>query len=56
MHDASMPLDRYPEWYRSPETRHIADVIVSFQTPAGGWGKNQDRGGSARLPGQDAIG
>src|SRR5580658_4347983 len=36
----SMPLNRPAEWYASAEARHIADVVVSFQTPAGGWSKN----------------
>ena len=50
--DGGMALDKDPVWYGSPEARHIADVIVSFQTPAGGWSKNQDRTGAPRLPGQ----
>ena len=36
----SIPLNREPSWYRTAEARHVADAIVSFQTPAGGWGKN----------------
>jgi PelA/Pel-15E family pectate lyase len=47
-----MPLDREPAWYATPEARRMADNIVSFQTPAGGWGKNQDRTGPQRLRGQ----
>jgi PelA/Pel-15E family pectate lyase len=54
-HDASMPLDRAAAWYAGADARHIADVIVSFQTPAGGWGKNQDRSGAVRQPGQDYV-
>jgi len=50
--DNGMALDKPAAWYASPEARHIADVIVSFQTPAGGWSKNQDRTGALRLPGQ----
>jgi len=50
--DGGMALDKDPAWYASPEARHIADVIVSFQTPAGGWSKNEDRTGPLRLPGQ----
>ncbi len=46
------PLDRDPAWYRTAEARRIADTVVSFQTPAGGWSKNQDRGGPPRLRGQ----
>jgi PelA/Pel-15E family pectate lyase len=52
---ASMPLHLAAAWYASPEARHIADNIVSFQTPAGGWGKNVDRRGPARLRGQHYI-
>ncbi|PIB91181.1 pectate lyase [Caulobacter sp. FWC2] len=50
--DNGMALDRDAAWYASPEARHIADVIVSFQTPSGGWSKNEDRTGALRLPGQ----
>lgn len=46
-----MPLDRPAEWYAGAEARAVADAVVSFQTPAGGWSKNQDRS-IARLPGQ----
>lgn len=48
----TMPLDREPAWYGSAEARAIADNIVSFQTPSGGWGKNQDRTGPVRQHGQ----
>jgi PelA/Pel-15E family pectate lyase len=48
----SMPFDRPDRWYGTAEARAIADTVVSFQTPAGGWSKNQDRSGPARLPGQ----
>jgi PelA/Pel-15E family pectate lyase len=51
----SMPLDRDDAWYATPEARHVADNIVSFQTPAGGWGKNQDRSGPVRQKGQDYV-
>lgn len=51
----SMPLDREVSWYASPEARHIADVIVSFQTPAGGWGKNMNMSGSVRGRGQSFV-
>ncbi|MGV3577956.1 pectate lyase [Brevundimonas sp.] len=46
-----IPLDQTAEWYASDEARTLADAVVSFQTPAGGWSKNQDRR-LARLPGQ----
>lgn len=53
--EATMPLDREPAWYASPEGRHVADVILSFQTPAGGWGKNQPRNGDVRQKGQAYV-
>ncbi|MDC7682592.1 pectate lyase [Asticcacaulis sp. BYS171W] len=47
-----MPLNKDAAWYGSAEARAIADTIVSFQTPAGGWAKNQDRTKPPRLRGQ----
>ena len=49
---ATMPLDRDPAWYAGDAARAIADNIVSFQTPTGGWGKNQDRSAPPRTRGQ----
>lgn len=51
----TMPLDRDASWYAGEEARRIADNIVSFQTPAGGWGKNQDRSASPRTRGQSFV-
>ena len=51
----SMPLDMAAGWYAAPEARTIADNIVSYQTPAGGWGKNQDRAAPPRQPGQRFV-
>lgn len=48
----TMPLNRDAAWYGTPEARHVADVIVSFQTPAGGWSKNLDMSGDVRARGQ----
>jgi PelA/Pel-15E family pectate lyase len=48
----TMPLDRDAEWYGTTEARRVADVIVSFQTPAGGWSKNLDMSGAPRARGQ----
>jgi PelA/Pel-15E family pectate lyase len=47
----NMPLDREAAWYGTPEARHTADVILSFQTPAGGWSKNLEMS-APRLRGQ----
>jgi PelA/Pel-15E family pectate lyase len=37
-----LALDHQAEWYRGAEARRLADIVVSFQTPAGGWSKNLD--------------
>jgi PelA/Pel-15E family pectate lyase len=47
-----MPLDRDAAWYGSAQARAIAETIVSFQTPSGGWSKNQDRSAPPRRRGQ----
>jgi PelA/Pel-15E family pectate lyase len=48
----SVPLDQPREWYGGAEARRIAEIIVSFQTPAGGWSKNLDLSAHARRPGE----
>ena len=53
--DASLSLKRPPEWFGSPEALLVADNIVSFQTPAGGWGKNQARNLPKRELGQSYV-
>ncbi len=52
----SVPLNRPAEWYGSVEARRIADIIVSFQTPAGGWSKNIDLADHTRGPGESFAG
>ncbi|MFN3302589.1 MAG: pectate lyase [Roseateles sp.] len=49
---ASMPLDKPADWYAGDAARAVARNILSFQTPAGGWGKNQPRDAAPRQPGQ----
>lgn len=49
---ASMPLEQPADWYRSEAALRVARNILSFQTPAGGWGKNQPRDAAPRQPGQ----
>ena len=44
----SIPMDRPAEWYGGAEARNIADIVVSFQTPAGGWSKNLNLADHAR--------
>ena len=48
----SVPLDRDAAWYSTADATHIADVVVSFQTPTGGWSKNLDMSKTPRQPGQ----
>lgn len=36
----------------SDEGRRIADIVLSFQTPSGGWSKRTDMGAAPRQPGQ----
>ena len=39
-------------WYGGAAAREIADNLVSFQTPAGGWCKNTDYTRNRRAPGE----
>jgi PelA/Pel-15E family pectate lyase len=48
----SLPLDRPTDWYAGPEARRVADIAISFQTPAGGWSKNLNLADHARRPGE----
>jgi PelA/Pel-15E family pectate lyase len=50
--ESGMPLDRPAAWYASPDATTVAENIVSFQTPSGGWGKNVDRRGPPRRTGE----
>jgi len=47
-----MSLRHEDAYFGTAPARHIADVIVSFQTPAGGWSKNMSFSGELRKPGQ----
>lgn len=51
-HDHSIPLDKPASYYAGDAARREADTIVSFQTPSGGWGKNQDFTQAPRRKGQ----
>ncbi len=54
-HDGGMPLNKPASWYGSQAALQVADNIVSFQTPAGGWGKNVNRNGPVRARGQHYV-
>jgi PelA/Pel-15E family pectate lyase len=49
---SSMPLGKPAAWYGETNGQHIADIIVSFQTPAGGWSKNLNMPQHPRAPGE----
>jgi PelA/Pel-15E family pectate lyase len=49
---AGMSLRHDDAYFGTAPAKHIADVIVSFQTPAGGWSKNMSFAGELRKPGQ----
>jgi PelA/Pel-15E family pectate lyase len=51
----SIPLNHDGSWYSTPEATHIADIVLSFQTPSGGWSKNIDMSKTPRLPGQNFM-
>ncbi len=50
------PLNRAAGWYGGAEARRIADCVVSFQTPAGGWSKHTDFTQHVRAPGESFAG
>lgn len=54
-HDGGMPLNRQAAWYGSAEARLVAANILSYQTPAGGWGKNTNRAAPPRQRGQHYV-
>ena len=53
--EASMPLDQPAAWYGGEAALAVARNILSYQTPAGGWGKNQPRDRTPRQRGQAYV-
>ena len=43
-------LRQQPEWYASPGARAIADNVIRWQSPHGGWPKNTDLAAPPPLP------
>ena len=41
-----------PEWFNTNEGKQVMEVILSFQTPSGGWSKRTDMSKAPRKPGQ----
>jgi PelA/Pel-15E family pectate lyase len=54
--DSRLPLKNPAAWYGQAEAWRIADIVVSFQTPAGGWSKNLDMTQHRRAPGEQFAG
>jgi len=52
----SIPLDKPDDWYAGAEARRIANIVVSFQTPAGGWSKNLNLADHPRAAGEHFAG
>ncbi len=46
--DPNQPVD----FYQTPEGQRIADIVLSFQTPSGGWSKRTDMAVHPRQPGE----
>jgi len=49
---SSLNLHQTASWYSQPEALRIADIVLSFQTPSGGWSKNLDMSQHRRAPGE----
>lgn len=41
-----------PDWFKSDEGKRVMEIILSFQTPSGGWSKRTDMARAVRQPGQ----
>lgn len=46
------PLDQSASWYAGTEAQRIADCVITYQTPAGGWSKHTDYTKHPRAPGE----
>src|SRR5205814_1674443 len=51
-HDFSVTAAMTPQWFASDSGRRIAESILSYQTPSGGWSKHVDFTAGMRLRGQ----
>jgi PelA/Pel-15E family pectate lyase len=50
----AMKLHEAPAYYKTDEARRVGEIVLSFQTPAGGWSKNLLMDGP-RLKGQSYV-
>lgn len=49
--DFKMSHDAGDPWYKSDEAADLTDIVLSYQTPAGGWSKHNGYSKGARKPG-----
>jgi PelA/Pel-15E family pectate lyase len=49
--DFKLPEDPGAAWFSSDEAKALADVVISYQTPAGGWSKHTGYARGKRQPG-----
>jgi PelA/Pel-15E family pectate lyase len=54
--EKGLSLTESAAWYGGAEGKRIADIAVSFQTPAGGWSKNLNFTKAPRTPGEHFAG
>jgi PelA/Pel-15E family pectate lyase len=47
----ALTRDMTDDWFRTAEARRIADNVLSYQTPSGGWSKRLDLRAGPRQPG-----
>lgn len=48
-------LDQPVEWFATPEGQRITAIVLSYQTPNGGWSKRLDLSKEPRPPGTDFV-
>ena len=48
-------LNQPIEWFATPEGRRITEIVLSYQTPNGGWSKRLDLSKEPRPPGTDFV-
>jgi PelA/Pel-15E family pectate lyase len=48
-------LNQPIEWFATPEGRRVTAILLSYQTPTGGWSKRLDYGKEPRPPGTDFV-
>lgn len=50
-HNAGLPLDNTANWYGGHEAMRIAEIVLTYQLPSGGWSKNLSMTREPRPPG-----